>query len=154
MDGLTQQKLIAFNVSPPRAILDNASLTTNCVDTQGITSIAYYFHIGATDIAMTALKVQESDTLTDATTLGGTPVDISGTDFSVAPATLPSALADNTILRVVVNLRGNRRRFQKLIATGGDGAAGAFFSCLALGTPKEVPNTTAGLGLGQQLVTA
>lgn len=154
MDTLTQQKLIAFNVLPPAAIVDNASYTTNCIDTQGLTSVAYYVHIGATDIAMVALRVEESDTLTNATTLGGTPVIISGANFATAPATLPSATADNTIVRVVVNVRGNRLRYQKLVATAGDGATGTFLSCIAIGTPKEVPNTAAGLGLGQQLVTA
>lgn len=153
MDGLTQQKLVAFNVLSPAAIVDNASYTTNCVDTQGFTSVAYYVHIGATDIAMVALKVQESDTLTNATTLGGTPVDISGANFATAPATLPSATADNTILRVIVKVRGNRLRYQKLVATAGDGTVGTFLACIAVCTPKEVPNTVAGLGLGQQLVT-
>jgi hypothetical protein len=141
-------------VTPPAAIVDNASLVTNVVDTAGFRFARIVLFLGATDIALTNLRVQEADAITNATTLTS-GVDI--TDLVVGTATtdaggasaLPSATADNTFQAFEIDLRG-RRRYLKLIATVGDGAAGAFAAAWAeLHRAEKLPITAAEKGCGQ-----
>jgi hypothetical protein len=114
-------------VTPPAAIVDNASFTTNTIDTAGYGKVAIFFALGATDIAMTALKVQESD---DSGMSGA--ADITGCVFgaSGAPA-LPTATDDNKIFGFFINLAG-RDRYLDLVATAGDGSAGTFGTAWAV----------------------
>jgi len=47
------------SVTPPAAIIDNASATTAEVDTKGWDHARYIIYVGATDIAMAALNLTE-----------------------------------------------------------------------------------------------
>lgn len=153
MDSNLAQKLKRHVFIAPQAIVDNASWTSTVFDTLGCTSLTVEITIGATDIAFAALKVQEADAKTDATTLtSGT--DITGADFSVSPATLPSATADNTIVSVTIPITGARKRYINLVATAGNGAAGTFAAANGYATLQEVPGTATQCGLGQQLIVA
>jgi len=141
-------------VTPPAAIVDNASFTTNVIDTKGFRFVRINLMIGATDIAMTALKVQEADAASDATTLtsGADVADLvvgtATTDAGGASA-LPSATADNTIQSFEIDMRG-RKRYLKLIATIGDGSAGAFACAWAeLHRAEKLPITAAEKGCAQ-----
>ena len=143
-------------VTSPAAIVDNASLTTQVVATKGFRYARFVVYLGATDIAMTALKVQEADAASDATTLTS-GADVSGTVFGTATndagttSTLPSATDDNTFVTIEIDLRG-RKRYQKLIATGGDGAAGAYIAAWCeLYRGEITPTTAAQKGVGQNL---
>jgi len=115
------------SVTPPAAIVDNASFTTAEVDTKGWDHARYVIYLGATDIAMTALKVTESDST------GSGHVDIDATDFSDSTQTdiegnalaLPSATDDNKFIVIDIDLRG-RKRFLDLVATAGNGSTGTF----------------------------
>lgn len=105
-------------------VLDAATATSYVIDTAGIDYVSIDVVIGATDIALTALKVQESDTKTDATTLSS-PTDVTGLVYgaSGAPA-LPSATDDNKIFSFEINTQ-NRKRYLQLVATAGNGTTGA-----------------------------
>ncbi len=152
MDSNLAQKLKRHVFIAPQAIVDNASWTSTVFDTLGCTSLTVEITIGATDIAMAALKVQEADAKTDATTLtSGT--DITGADFSVS-GTLPSNSADNTIVSVTIPITGARKRYINLVATAGNGAAGTFAAANGYATLQEVPGTATQCGLGQQLIVA
>jgi WD40 repeat protein len=132
-------------VTAPGAIVDNASLTTTSIDTKGFDYCDIFVLLGATDIAMAALKVSESDDDSSYT-------DITGADFSVSPATLPSASADNTAVHVGVDMRG-RKRYLDVTATGGDGTAGAYITVIAfLSRAEQAPVTATNRGLGQSLI--
>jgi hypothetical protein len=124
MNNLQNVKVV--NVTPPAAIKDNASFATTTIDTIGFNKVAVYFALGATDIAMTALKIQESD---DAGMSGA--ADITGAVYGVtgAPA-LPSADDDNKIFGFFIDLKG-RKRYLDVVATAGDGSAGTFGACTA-----------------------
>lgn len=127
------------------AIIDNAAFTGIAIDTLGYNYLTLVIMFGAMDIAMAALKVTESDTS------GGSYTDIVGADFSVLPATLPSATDDNHLFGVHITLR-NRKRFIKIAATGGDGSAGTFATALAVLTQAEsTPFDAAGRGFTQDL---
>lgn len=140
------QAVKQFIVISPAAINDNAAFTTNEIDTIGYDYCDIYMMFGAMDIAMAVMKLQESDT----TGTGFT--DITGGDFSVLPATLPSATADNTIFCVHVNLNGKRKRFLDLSATAGDGAAGTYAAAWAvLSRAEALPNSASTRGLNQEL---
>ena len=112
-------------VIQPQAIVDNAAFTTVEIDTRGYDYCTVYVAIGATDIVMAALKMQESDTS------GSGFADISGLDFDGdtaiggSAAALPSATDDNKIFACDIDLRG-RKRYLDLSATAGDGTAGTF----------------------------
>lgn len=141
------QNLKVVKVTPPAVIVDAASLTTDTIDTKGWDEALFIVELGATDIAMTALKVQESD---DSGMSGAE--DITGADFSVSPATLPSATADNTQFGVHVKLGGSRKRYLDVVATGGDGSAGAYISVyVILSKGKEAPDSTSERGFNQLL---
>ena len=124
MNNLQNVKVV--NVTPPAAIVDNASFTTTTIDTLGFNKVAIYFQLGATDIAMTALKVQESD---DSGMSGA--ADITGAVYGAtgAPA-LPTATDDNKIFGFFIDLKG-RKRYLDVVATAGDGSAGTFGACIA-----------------------
>ena len=124
-------------VIAPAAIVDNASFTTVEIDTIGYNYATIIFNLGATDIAMTALKVQESDTS------GSGFADIAGADLSSATdidgaaTELPSATDDNNVIVIQLDLRG-RKRYLDLVATAGNGAAGTFASAVCVLSQADV----------------
>jgi hypothetical protein len=152
MINVMDQKVLL--ITPPGAIVDAASLTTTAIDTKGWDWLTVLVILGATDIAMTALKLQTSDT-------DGSYADLTGAVFgtSVMPDGSTSALpaasgatGDNTIHAIQVNLKG-KKRFFDLVATGGDGTAGAYIMAIAILSRGETsPSTAAGRGLAQELV--
>jgi hypothetical protein len=140
--------------SQPQAILNNNSVTTNVIDTQGYGFLEVYVLLGATDIALTALRLEESDAITNATTLNGGAAVV-GTRFGTdarddgAASVLPSATDDNQVYKFELNLQG-RRRYIKPIITIGNGATGAFTVCFAeLSEPDNHPGTAAEKGVAQ-----
>lgn len=149
-----QHKIV--RVTSPAAIVDNASLSCLAVDRKGFDFARFVFYIGAIDIALTALKIQESDTLTDSTTLANA-ADVTGAIFGTSTAdtgsasTLPSATADNTFVTVEIDLRG-RKRYLNPVVTVGDGTAGGFVAVWCeLYRGEQVPTTAAQKGVGQNL---
>ncbi|HRJ90434.1 MAG TPA: hypothetical protein PLX39_17290 [Pyrinomonadaceae bacterium] len=132
-------------VAEPQAIVDNAPFTTATIDTKGFSKARIVFRIGATDIALAALKLTESN---DSGMSGA--ADVSGADFSVSPLTLPSDTADNTSYAIHIDLRG-RKRYLDLSATAGNGAAGTFATAFCdLYGATEHPNTAAERGFAQE----
>lgn len=139
--GLQNHKFIS--VTPPAVIVDNASYTTTEIDTLGYDYLSIICYLGATDIAMTALKLTESDTA------GSGHADITGATFA---ADLPSATDDNKSFAFYVDLRG-RKRYIDLVATAGDGTAGTYLAAFAFLSNAEVTPTSASeRGLDQQVI--
>lgn len=137
-------------VTSPAAIVDNASFTTNSIDTAGFDYLQVVVTLGAADIALTALKLQTSDT-------DGSYADLTGAIFGTSDtiagtaSTLPSATDDNKIFVIEVDLRGKKRYFD-LVATMGDGTVGGFVSAIAVLSKGEItPITAAGRGASQIL---
>jgi len=133
-------------ITPPAAIVDNAAFTTAELDTAGFEYAQIYVQLGATDIAMAALKVTESDTA------GSGHTDVAGldtdgdTDIDGNAATLPTATDDDGFVIFDIDLRG-RKRYLDLSATAGDGAAGTFMSAFALlSRADNTPTTSAERG--------
>ena len=130
MNPAQQDKWVS--VTPPAAIVDNASLTTATIDTAGFAYLRVFLYLGATDIAMSALKLQESD---DSGMSGAADITglVYGTSASIAGTTsaLPTATDDNKCFVFEVDLRG-RKRYIDLVATCGDGTAGTYATAFAL----------------------
>jgi hypothetical protein len=126
------------------------------IDTQGWDYAEINVYIGATDIATVALKVQESDTKSNTTTLtSGADVTglVYGTSTNIAGSTssLPSSTADNSCYRFEVDLRG-RKRYLLPVITGGDGAAGTYYCCWCeLSRGDVVTDSASGRGYGDIL---
>jgi len=134
-------------VIAPGAIKDNAAFTVVEIDTLGAGHVTIVFHFGAMDIAMAVLKLKESDTTAD-----GAATDVPGADFSVLPATLPSATDDNHFYAIQVPMLG-RKRFLTLSATAGDGSAGTYGEAFAiLSDLAAAPYTAADRGFTQELI--
>lgn len=135
------QNVKRVGITPPAAIVDNASYATAEVDTLGYDYAKIVVWLGATDIAMTALAVTESDTSgsghTNVTGLVyGTSTDIDGN-----VSTLPSATDDNKFFEFDIDLRG-RKRYLDVTATAGDGTTGTFAVIFAeLSRAEETPVT-------------
>lgn len=102
--------------------LDNATATSYVIDTAGVDFVNIDVVIGTTDIALTALKVQESDAITNSTTLNG-GADITGLVYGANGSTLPSATDDNKIFSFEINTQG-RKRYLQLVAVAGNGTTG------------------------------
>ena len=129
MNRMQNIKYVA--VTPPAAIIDNASATTAEIDTLGFDYLTVVAHLGATDIAMTALAVTESDTTGSghANVTGlvyGTSTDIDGNTSA-----LPSADDDNKFFVFNIDLLG-RKRYIDVTATCGDGAAGTYLTIIGM----------------------
>lgn len=111
----------------PQAIIDDASPTSVVVDTLGAKYVLVKVELGATDIALTAMKLQESDAITDANTLTS-GADITGLDFT---GSFPSATDDNKTYLFAFPTLG-RKRYVDLVLTVGNGSVGAFVHAEAL----------------------
>lgn len=129
----TLQNAKPFLVTAPQAKVNNGSITTNTIDTLGFAKLAVYFVIGDTDIAMTALRLDESDAsnMASATKITGAEYGVSTNPDTGATSTLPSATDDNKIFGFFVDLKG-RKRYIDVVATAGNGATGTFASCVAV----------------------
>jgi hypothetical protein len=129
-------------VSPPAALLDNTSAATTVIDTKGFDYVSIDCLIGATDIAVTALKVQESDTLSGSDLENGADIVGTrvGTDANLAGSTssLPSATDDNKIVTFEIDCRAGRKRYLDLVAT-----VGGYFAAIATLSKAEAAPTTA-----------
>lgn len=150
MNPVFNRKVVS--ITPPAAIVDNAAYTTAVVDTAGYDYATINVYLGATDIAMAALKVQESDEA------GANFADITGAVFGTSnndtgsASTLPSATDDNKLFSFNIDLRG-RKRYLDLVATAGDGAAGTYLAAWAeLWRAKDAPRTAAEAGYSQRLI--
>jgi len=143
-------------IMPSAAISDAGTPTTAAVDLSGWGYCQIYVYFGAMDIAMATMKVQESDTLTDANTLSsGADITglITGTSTNIAGSTsaLPSATADNTAYLYEFPTAG-RKRYVDLSAVTGDGSAGTYLIAFAiLSNPKNTVITAADRGLADIL---
>ena len=138
-------------LTQPGAIVDNASFTTAELDTLGYSHCDIYFAMGATDIGITVLKVQEC------AASGGSFADVTGLVFGTSTnaagstSSLPADDDDDTVFVFEIDLKA-RERYLDLVATGGDGDLGTFAVAWAvLSRPKESPTTAAGRGASQIL---
>jgi hypothetical protein len=144
-----QRKIIG--VANPAAIVDNASFTVADVDRQEYAYAVINCYLGATDIAMAALKLQESDDDSTYTDIVGSRFGTDNNDTGSA-STLPSATDDGKLFSFFVDLRG-RKRYLRLVATAGDGAAGSFMTAWAeLWRAKDAPRTAVQAGYAQRMV--
>ena len=132
-------------ITKPGAIVDDAPFTTDIIDTKGFRSARIVVGLGALDIALAALKLQESDASNMASA-----TDVSGADFSVAPLTLPSATDDNKLYAIHIDLKG-KKRYLDLTMTGGNGSAGTYaVSWVDLYDAEEDPNSADERGFAQE----
>jgi len=140
-------------VTAPAALIDDASAATTAIDTKDFDYCTIDVILGATDIGITVLKVQESDddavadAYADVTGLVfGTSTDIDGS-LSV----VPSATDDNKVFTFEVDLRG-RERYLDVVCTVDDGTVGGYVAIIArLSRAKEMPITSAERGRDQIL---
>lgn len=150
------QAIKVVNACPPAAIKDNASFTTTTIDTFGYDYLVVSFALGATDIAMTALKLTESDD-----SGMGSPNDVTGSVYGTSTlpkvdggttSALPSATDGNGVFQWFVDLRG-KKRYIKLVATAGNGTSGTYGSAVAfLGRGDVAPTTATDKGVVAQLI--
>ena len=144
-------------VTAPAAIVDDASLTTNVIDTRGYGECLVSVILGATDIALTACKLQEADAASDATTLTS-GADVTGaiygtsTDASGAVVALPTATDDGKIFTFRVKCGGSRKRYLKPVVTFGNGTSGGFATVIAMLSKASIlPNSNTEKGIGGTL---
>lgn len=125
----------------PAAILDDTSATATVIDCTGYDYCTVVCQLGATDIAMSALKLQSS------ATSGGSYTDVTGATFdggygvNGATLALPSATDDGQLCVFQVDMR-NKNPFLKVVATFGDGSTGGFISASAILTRGGVTPST------------
>jgi hypothetical protein len=136
MNALQHTKWVA--AIKPGALLDNATATATVVDSRNWDFVTIAVTLGATDIAMSALKVQASDAS------GGTYADITGATFDGgsglggATLALPSATDDGQVCLFHIDMRG-KNPFLKVVATFGDGTSGGYISAVACLSRGKIP---------------
>jgi len=114
----------------PQGQVNNASFTSQVIDKTdfpGADYIEFVGIVGDTDVQLATLKLMESDTKTDATTLGGSPSEV--VDASVKPG----ADDDDTMFAIGVDLKNSRQRYLQLQATAGNGTNGTHLAAVAVG---------------------
>ncbi len=126
----------------PAAILDNTSASATAIDCIGYSHLEIPIQLGATDIDVTVLKLEESDAS------GSGYADISGATFSAGSnvdgvtLALPSATDDNQPHVFQVNLVG-RKRYIRVVCTFGNGSVGGFVAATArLSDANYLPPTS------------
>ena len=145
------QNVKYISVTKPAAIVDNASYTTDEIDTLGFDYATIVCYYGTSDIAMTALAVTESDSAGSghANVTGlvyGTSSNIAGSTSS-----LPSATDDGKFFVFQVDLKA-RKRYLDVTATAGDGSAGTFVAIFAiLSRGEATPDTASEAGAADVL---
>jgi hypothetical protein len=143
MNPLQETKV--FSVIPPTAIKDDAAFVSTVIDKNdldGADYLEFIGQLGATDVEMATLRVMESDTLTNPTTLGGTPALVKDS------TTKPTADDDGKVFAFGIDLRKSRHRWIQLQATAGDGTAGTFLSAIAIASrPREAGSSATRRGL-------
>jgi len=124
-----------ISVSP--ALADNATFTSNVIDTMGADFCSIDVIVGTTDVAMATLKVQESDTKSSDTALSS-GADITGLVFGTSTlpivdggttSALPTDAQDNKVFTFDINLQG-RKRYLQLIAVAGNGTTGTYLAAV------------------------
>lgn len=132
-------------------VLDNATATSYVIDTAGVDYVNIDVVIGTTDVALTALKVQESDVATNSTTLD-TGADITGLVYGASgAAALPTDTDDNKIFSFEINTQG-RKRYLQLVAVAGNGTTGvAIAAHYNANKVANQPLTNAGKGIAAAL---
>lgn len=112
----------------PGVIIDDASLTGLSIDTLGAGYCEVIIELGATDIAMTVLKMQESDDNSAWSDISGATFD-GGKNTDGGTLALPSATDDGqTIVFQVDCGAGLRKRYLKVVGTFGNGSAGGYIA--------------------------
>ena len=111
---------------------DNAAFGSQVIDTAKLTSGEIAVLFGTLAVALATFKIMESDTKTNATTLGGTPAEV---------VDLAKPDADQNGLVWVIDLRqylqGPHARYIQLQATAGDGStAESDLTAIFRGIPK------------------
>lgn len=130
------------SITPPAVISDNATLTTTEIDTLGWSYMTVIVALGATDIAMAALSVTQSDTSGSGHSaitglVWGTSTNIDG-----STSALPSATDDNLFQVAQIDLKG-KKRYIDVTATTGDGAAGSYVTIMGILSRPQVSPTSA-----------
>lgn len=147
------QKIISLLA--PAAALEGGSATIAPFDTAGFDYCTIYVQLGVVDCALTALKVQEDNTLTEGALTSaaditglilGTSTDIDGT-VSALPDETESAF-DGLVYAFDIDLRG-RKRYLDLVITAevSEESAGVFVTAFAvLSRAEQAPVTSAQRG--------
>lgn len=143
MNLLTSLSLL--NAIPPGVIKDDAAFVANVIDKQDIPNdakgILFVGQLGSIDATMAAFKFMQSDTKTDATTLGGTPTAVKDS------ASKAGSNDDNKFVAIYVPMAKWTERYGQLQATAGNGAAGTYFNAFGLvDSPGVAAATAASLG--------
>lgn len=148
---ISAQNTKVVAITPPGALLDGASATTSEIDVTGWRYMQILVHIGATNTAMTALAVTQSDTSGSghANITGlvfGTSADIEGTT-----STLPAATDDNGFFIFDINLIG-KKKYIDVTATNDSTSTGGYITIIGiLSRGEEAPITNTGRGAVQVL---
>lgn len=151
-----QEKVLVLK--QPTAIVNNSAHTINVIDTQGYDYCVIEVYLGATDIGITVMKVQESDVKASATALTG-GVDVPGCVFGTSNqdtgvvSVLPSGTSDNSVYQFAIDLRGGRKRYLLPLVTIDNGVAGGFVVVTArLSRAKESGRLASEVGVAQRLL--
>lgn len=149
MIATQNQKIVA--ITSPAAIVDNSGFVTTALDTKGWDYCTIVVQLGASDIAMAALKVQTSDT-------DGSYADVTGlvygtsTNSAGSTSALPTADEDALLFAFHIDLR-KVKRYLDLVATAGNGSQGTYLSAFAiLSRGAEAPNSASERGFAQELI--
>lgn len=151
---LQNTKIVA--ITPPGAIVDDASYTTAIIDTAGWGHFDIVVHLGATDVDMVALKVQESDDsgMSGAADITGLVCGTSTVPESGSTSALPTATDDNKFFVFSGSTMGHKR-YIDVVATAGNGTAGTYMTAFViLSKGNTTTNLAADRGIAQHLIAS
>ena len=144
--SVAAQKVKLVQMIPP-SVTNNSTVSSKVVDCKGFDYASIVLHVGSTDAAMSALKVQESDDNSSFSDVSGTDFsDNSNADMDGTALALPSASDDDKFEVIHLDLR-KRKRYLKLYYGVNNGSTGAYLSAHAmLSRAKEAPDNSSEQG--------
>lgn len=150
---ITAQNTKVVPIAFSEAITDDDSITTASVDLKGWDYAQVFVYVGTTDIALTALKIQQSDDDASSDAYADVTGLVFGTSDNIAgsTSTLPSATDDDSFFIFDIDAR-KTERYIDLVATVGNGSAGGWVHAFAiLSRGEDSPVTAAERGASQVL---
>lgn len=139
--SVPMQNIKLVNLTPPGALVDDASLSVLELDTLGWDYVTIVLMLGATDIGVTVCKLTDADVSAtshaDITgTVYGTATDIDGT-LSI----LPASDDDDGFFGWELDLK-KRKRFIDAVITVDDGTVGGYYAVFAILSRGQQPPIT------------
>ena len=149
-----EYEILHKQAAAPQSVASNASVSCAIIDTKGYNYARFIVDIGATNINIASLYVNESDL----SNMGSAAI-VSGSNFggdnndAGSTSSLPSNGSTNTAVCILINCKARKRYLQMVMSTAVLVNAAVLVSAACdLSRPAETPRSASEAGLATRMV--